>query len=475
MANFIADIHCHPDMKPFGKSYPLGFHHTPDVGRDNCVWRADPPTFIDEIGSVLGGLTKFRQSDLTTGSRGRVRLVVVSLYPVERGFATGRNGHRHGLPIDALVNLATGVGAACINAVQDTTDYYPALRQQYDFWRQLDGADVPVNRHERRRYHLCGTRRDLDHALQDPNATAVVLSIEGAHALGPGAVYRDQPFDAATLLARVAELKQWRHPPVFVTLMHHFYNELGGHAPSLAGVVALVTNQADFRGAPLNELGRQVIRRLLDAADGRILIDVKHMSRRSRDDYYALLDTEFAGEAPVPIIVSHGAVMGPEDTDDNIFLFEEINFADDELVRIGRSGGLFGVQLDQRRIASKKVIQRNKSILSLSHGPQRWAGLVWQQLRHLAEVLDRAGLPAWDTACFGTDFDGIVNPIRRFKTHEDLPELAKQVLEHVREYFDQPGGPPLQVPANRAITPEQVLDRFVSGNALALIERSLPA
>ncbi|WP_400193131.1 membrane dipeptidase [Hymenobacter sp. B81] len=469
--DFIADIHCHPEMKPFGKSYPQGFRHDPDPRQPNNVWKRDRVDFLESLG-LLFGLTKFRQSDLSSGTLGRVRLLVVSLYPLERGFVTGANGRRHGPRIDALVNLATGVGPACIDATQATRDYFPTLEQQYEFWRQLDGRPVPRGPHAGRHYRLCRTAQDVEQALNDPQATAVVFSIEGAHAFGPGAIFHEKPFDHALLLERITKVKKWPHRPLFVTLMHHFYNELGGHAPSLAGIVALSTNQRHGRGEPLNDLGREVVRRLLDPADGRILIDIKHMSRQCRDDYYRLLDQEY-GPHTVPIVVSHGAVSGSALVANNPFLNEEINFDDDDLIRVARSGGLFGIQLDQRRIASAEVIRANKN--QLDRGRWRWAGLVWAQLRHVAEVLDHDGLPAWNTACLGTDFDGIVNPIRRFQTHDDLPRLADFLLEHLEAYFNQRGGPPLQVAANRELPPQEILNRFLGGNALALIQQQLVA
>jgi hypothetical protein len=38
--------------------------------------------------------------------------------------------------------------------------------------------------------------------------------------------------------------------------------------------------------------------------------------------------------------------------------------------------------------------------------------LVWNQVRHIAEVLDKNGRKARNTAAIGSDFDGIVDPLK---------------------------------------------------------------
>ena len=72
-------------------------------------------------------------------------------------------------------------------------------------------------------------------------------------------------------------------------------------------------------------------------------IDIKHMSRAVRLAFYNILETRYTDEK-IPIIVSHGAVNGyPGLTNYNgkvkngLFNGDDINFFDDEIIRIARS------------------------------------------------------------------------------------------------------------------------------------------
>lgn len=50
--------------------------------------------------------------------------------------------------------------------------------------------------------------------------------------------------------------------------------------------------------------------------------------------------------------------------------------------------------------------------------------LVWHQIQHLAEQLDQNDLFDWGTAVIGSDFDGIIDPLHRYWTVEEMPYLA---------------------------------------------------
>src|SRR5690606_14645084 len=86
---------------------------------------------------------------------------------------------------------------------------------------------------------------------------AMILTIEGAHALGS-----DQE-DVDTLLARVREIKAWAHPLLFITFSHHFYNYLAGHAHSFPNAAHVVLNQASGMNSGFTDAGWKVIRALL--------------------------------------------------------------------------------------------------------------------------------------------------------------------------------------------------------------------
>ncbi len=90
METFV-DIHCHPHSKPFGQSQPTGKHNA-NLNHITSVWHHDPPTLPDKLTNFSLSLTRFRQSDLTASGRGNVRVLVNSLYPLERGFCRNKLG-----------------------------------------------------------------------------------------------------------------------------------------------------------------------------------------------------------------------------------------------------------------------------------------------------------------------------------------------------------------------------------------------
>jgi microsomal dipeptidase-like Zn-dependent dipeptidase len=458
-------------MKPFGRSFkPDSQHQNPRPASPASTWFHDKPSLFDKLLNYTAQLTKFRQSDFTSSRTGRVRVVMASLYPPEQGFFVGKLGT--GPVGDVVLDLATGLGHQRIQAIQSQQDYFLDLLAEYQFLRDLDGQLVTLPTGEKARYRLCGSRADVEVALLEPDSLAVLLSIEGAHAFGCGLDPQQHPAQLETLRAHVQAVKAWAHRPLFITFAHHFYNELGGHAASLTGLVAKVTDQSPGLGTGLTDLGKAVLRELLDNSDGRrILVDVKHMSRLCRQQYYRLLDEEYTGQA-IPIIASHGAVAG-NDTDRQLFLDADINFYDDDLLRIARSGGLLGLQLDERRVGSPAALRKARGHVLRRKILYNWAGLVWNQVQHVAELLDSHGLFAWDSLALGTDFDGIVDPINGYWTHEQLPALSDYLLMHAHNYLA--GSPVLTLATNRAVNEEEIVSRIMADNALAFLLKYLPA
>ncbi len=74
--NFYVDFHCHPALKPFGKSfnYKAG-EHSDNCKSWNSIWHYNPPNLIKKGLNYLFGLTKFSQANFTSISKGKVGLV----------------------------------------------------------------------------------------------------------------------------------------------------------------------------------------------------------------------------------------------------------------------------------------------------------------------------------------------------------------------------------------------------------------
>ena len=242
----------------------------------------------------------------------------------------------------------------------------------------------------------------------------------------------------------------------------------------------LKKNQDRGLNSGITELGFKAIDLLLDNTGGkRIPIDVKHLSTASRKAYYNLLDTKYVSEK-IPIIASHGACNGKHSiaqwnhTDfpehEEWFCDIDINFYDSELIRIAKSNGIFGIQLDERRIGSKKAISESKMIFPNKRKQlNKKALLVWRQIQHIAEVLDKEGLFCWGIQSIGSDFDGIVNPINGLWTAENMKDLSEELLNHAENYLLKNL---IKLNDFNRINAETIVERVMQDNAMEFIKRN---
>jgi len=470
---YFADIHTHPTMKSYGQSFPLK-ENSKKISSKSSIWYYDPPNLFDKFIELLGGIVKYRQSSFSSMGFGNTGIVFASLYPVERGFFDNKLGK--GDFNDMLLNFVTSVGKKRIDFIQSITDYFPDLENEYHFLKQMDGQTVKLADRSFYKYGIARNATDVDTILnldtlqeKKANAIAVILTIEGAHVFGTGIKPQTNPANRNYVLGNVDKVKNWEHRPVFMSLAHHFYNELCGHAQSLTGIVKKATDQTYMMNTGFTTLGKEVVDKLLDNSEGkRILIDIKHMSRTSRLEYFNMLETKYK-EEDIPVIVSHGAVIGGA-KDKHLFLDDDINFYDDEIIEVARTNGLFGVQLDERRIAAAGDTQLKKS-----HALERRKALfhssllAWRQIQHIAELLDSNGLFAWGIQSLGSDYDGMINPINGYLTAENYPTLSDYLLMQAHNYMKANSGK-LSQPYNR-IDPEEIVNRIMGENAYHFLKK----
>ena len=467
--------------------FPQNFKHSANPRDKNCVWFDDRPTLIDKVINEVVGLTRFEQADYTAQVRGNVRIIVHSLYPFERGFFNNKLGQ--GAVADLVGRFVSQLGQERIDNIQDQTDYFGDLNREYKFLQ--DGQHRTVTLPEGNfTYQITTGWDDIDWGLrqnqldESVQRLLVILSIEGAHVFNTGldpAKVRPAAERHDEVLANAQAVKDWAFRPFFITFAHHFNNELCGHARSLTGIVGKLADQSENLNTGFTPLGREVLVKLLDNTAGkRILIDIKHMSRKARLEYFQLLDEQFSTD-PIPIIVSHGCVTGRLNSEAAQSTFpdqgdrfnpEDINFFDDELIRVARSGGIFGIQLDERRIGSQSALHAAKGSINRRTILYNWARLVWFQVQHMAEVLDGAGLFAWNIQALGTDYDGLIDPINGYWTAKELDELDDYLLKHAFNYL-QSTNPEnrLTLPANKQIQAEDVVRLVMQDNALEFIRR----
>ncbi len=448
-----------------------------DRRRNSSIWRYDPPSVFDKALNYLSGLTKFSQSNFTALTLGGVDTVCVSLYPLEKWFI--RNKMKNELILDLASNFALGIGAKRIDHIQEMQDYFADLLLQYDFYRQLDGKVFRVGGN-RVRYKLVRSYDEILELREQADSSrirtiAVIISIEGLHVLNTG--LRKEPVEAE-VLQNIRAIKNWEYRPFFITVAHHFWNDLCGHAPSLTGVITKYADQGEGLDTGFTPLGWKVLERMLDNDKGRrILPDIKHMSVRAREEYYEFLERpEWKGKN-IPLIISHGACNGLRSASNPVQAHPltaaplnpvTINFYDEEIIRLARSGGIIGLQLDERRIASKDTLKHTKKSLYRHKIMHYRSGLLWNQVRHIITVLDAEGLFAWDCMALGSDFDGIIDSLNGFWTAEELPFLADFLERHAFNYMKEAV---FKVPENR-IRADEIVQRIFSTNGHEFLSKN---
>lgn len=474
--DFIVDLHCHPSIKPYGKSFGTNTFNSNRKRDLNSIWHHDPPSPKDKLLNRVFGLTKFRQSDFTSLYYGNVKVVSASIYPIEKGFVINKFGRSDFS--DFLVNVVTEVGKERIDHIESMESYYEDLLNEYRFYKALDGHVVTING-QKVTYKLVKNYRDIETVIQDPGEVetiAVFLSIEGGHVFDCG--LDNKPASRDEVLGNIQKVKSWEFRPFFITLAHHFYNELCSQAKSLSGIIEKLLDQSygleDERG--FTELGYAALETLLNNDNqDQILIDIKHMSPLSRRQYIEHLKKH---HPQLPLIVSHGAANGIKAFDNACIENKRtadklnnssINFYDEEIVSIAESRGIFGLQVDERRVASKKHLRKAAGNLTRRRILYNRSRLLWNQIQHTAAVLDNNGYYPWSIQSIGSDYDGIIDPINGFWTSEDLVVLDDYLLKHAYNYMNGDGK---KLNSGNDTDPEEIIARVMSTNAMEFLRRN---
>ncbi len=422
-------------------------------------------------------------------------MVCLSFYPQEKSFFVNKAGT--GIVSDALTMLATEFGKKRIDHLQSLESYWEDLKIEMNFVKQQEG-EVKTIDGKKVTYQIARSYADIDIAdrNEELGETKILFvpTIEGCHVFDqvmssyePGDISDER---LKTTLQRVMDLRSAKDGllrPAFVTFAHHFWNGLCGQARSLGGLVKCVVDQENGIDNGITPAGFEVAKALLrDEKDENgkaipaIMIDIKHMSRTSREEYFEFLKNEFP-DKNIPVIVSHGGVTGlsrpggeklTPAAQEGLFMEDDINFFDDEILEIERTGGIFGIQLDERRIGSKQALKKARGHLKRRDILYAWSKLVWNQVRQIAEVLDMNGKFAWGIQSLGTDFDGIIDPINGYWTAATLDDLDDYLLKHAFDYLKGIKTPcPLTQARNKAISAEEIVERVMTSNALNLLAK----
>ncbi len=457
-----SDIHCHPNLKTFGHSFDK------NANRKSHLWYYSLPAFLSRQIHKYTGITKFTQTDFSTMARAGAKIIFVSLYPFEKGLFINKN---LSLAVAAfLADWGTEIGYNRVKYLQEHKDYFKDLQNEYDFF--VGGEKQYTIDGKLFRWEIANNWKEVNSILKEENTTAVILSIEGGHVFNSGLDAFGVDSDEKEILSNLQAVKNWDHVPLFMGLAHNFNNDLCGHARSLQRIGKLV-NQENNIDNGISVIGNKVIHALLDDTNGkRIYIDLKHMSVKSRQEYYAILKVTYPRQK-IPLIVSHGSVTGLSFSGSkrattclDIFNTNDLNFFDEEIMEVAKSGGLFAIQMD---IGNNADLQKLKTVLSANYSRslKTSAQIIWNQLQYIAELLDSEGLYAWGCTSIGSDFDGSINPFPEILTATGFSHLANELVEPVEIFLSSY---PFKLAENKNISSIEIVDRFIYLNTVNFLQ-----
>ncbi len=461
------DFHCHSALKPYSKSFRrkyTTYENSDDHEDESSIWHQDPPNDGDILLNTALTLTKFRQADFKTSLEGGVRVMMVSIDPMEIGFAFNKLRRPMKFTGRIFQNLVSGIGHPRLKNLQVIDDYYQDLYRNYKFMMQLNDTYVDIDG-KKFKYKLVDVHGDIDDSAID--TIFIVLTIEGSHVFNTGLELANVITDAGKVIQNVKRLKdsnEWAIKPFFVSLAHHFPNLICGQAESFGFPANLTYDQKHDKNETISVMGEAVIDELLRNDNGkRIFIDLKHMNIKSRQRYYQILETKYQGEE-IPLIVSHGAMKFADIPNKNT---SEINFYNEEIVRIANSNGIFGIQLDGRRLKKRIPRNRKKIIGKLpSRKLFRKAGFVWRQIEEMAMLLyeDKKfkGDP-WGFQVIGSDYDGVIDPLNGYWTHKEMGLLYTNLVRHAEAFLKTSKAKKL--PNYNSLNAKDIVDKLAFENA----------
>jgi microsomal dipeptidase-like Zn-dependent dipeptidase len=426
---FFIDIHTHPEFKTYWSA-------NLEIDRLNCWKKFRMPYLLRIIDLILLGDVLSSQCTLRQLHRNRGLIALAGLISAEKAEITTNIHIRPGIEINLykiarilkFLGYRKSIDPDLVQRISLPVTY------NFDLFKEVQEHLI---RSERRGcgYHLLTKISDYN-----PRKLNIILTIEGGHNLQTQTSGNNAGIDVVDNLRRL-KLSGRRY--FFMSMAHLEQNLLCTHAYN----IKIVTNDKFKPTVPENEngglttLGRDVITEALKSQPYRMLIDIKHMSLKARQQYYDMLRQNYRSEN-IPIIMSHGGVTGVSWNNRLVATFPEvdhewikvqhykcpglpgtkfyprsINLYDEEIIKILDSKGVIGLNFDEKILGVKQIGQA-----------------------HPVEYFSKDDCSCSDFIVSSTGYDGLQEPAERPSTFETrMDSLKEMLIIYLNELYDHPG------------------------------------
>ncbi|MEO1434284.1 MAG: hypothetical protein AAFV80_02025, partial [Bacteroidota bacterium] len=450
------DLHVSYTNKPFnsikGAEYGLWEQIYHDCGADFSE------TLVKQYGK---NMVKESQSHFESLARGNVRIACLALSPIQTKFINTK----------FLTNKNKQETISCLLGIQGDQaflrktdrDYFENLVDHIEYLQRFSDKEHSVDGINYQ-YTLVKDLEDLEEAIDNPTMMAMILTVEGAHALGQSIYideglgdsqeYQVQVLDNVKRLKGIMPLKPnssdlLDEPILFISLGQHYPNAIVGNTQTFTDFQREVYGEDISLNDGFTSLGKKVVKELTSRQKGRrVLIDIKHMSLEGRKWYYDFVENQrFIGEN-IPIVASHVGIAGSswEDpryltSDDSrknrtrVLNLWQQNLANEEVKMIVESDGLIGISLDQQVIAGEAFQDLvDKTVPGTVQRRQVYMKLVLANM--FAAVQAANDQKAWDHLCVGSDYDAMFDPMETYLTADDFPSLGEDIENFLNDPTD---------------------------------------
>jgi membrane dipeptidase len=342
--------------------------------------------------------------------RDRVRALLIGLASRFGNYASFHSGPR--VRIEYMQKGGVGVALSVLYSFFDEADALGDPQPRPGYVETIE-AQLKTVRQDIEENHAGAAfvaTRPTDLASAGDGRVALVHCVEGGFHLG------GTPQEVREAVHRLAD-----EGVAYVTLAHLIWRGIATDAPALP----FMTDEQYRRWLPqpeegLSALGRAAVEVM---AERRVLIDLAHMSQRSLDDTFALLDRL---DPAAPVLVTHAGYR---------FGTQEYMLSEETVRRVAERDGVIGL------IFARHQLQDGPPPVKLSRLPQptrrRRFERSFQTLRaHIDRIHEIAG--SHRHTAIGSDFDGFIKPtLGGMHDMRDMARLERRLESHYGDRIAQ--------------------------------------